>query len=341
MVFVKMPSVFKKQWFLPVLFALLGNTIVAVMKLVWFLFSGSGALFSEAVHSFADTFNQWFLMIGIRRSSKDPTDAFSYGFGKERFFWALLSACGIFFLGAGVTLYHGLELLFHPHALHVSVFSFVVLILSFCLEFFTFLIALRSLKHSHPYAKLRYLLRNWDPVTLAVVYEDGIACLWVLIALLSLWLYTLTGNPIRDGIWSVIVGLLLAIMALVLIAKNKAFLLGKAIPEKLKKEIIEHIESDPIIDRVLDFKSSILDVDVYHIKCEIECNGTALMKELGKRNYFRNEYEDVKEDYQAFLEFCVDFTGRLPRLLGTRIDELEDSIRKEFPQVRHIDLEIN
>lgn len=104
-------------------------------------------------------------------------------------------------------------------------------------------------------------------------------------------------------------------MAVILIAKNRAFLLGKAIPEKIKKEIIAHIEADPIIDRVLDFKSSILDVDVYHIKCEIECNGTALMKELGRNNYFRNEYEDVKEDYQSFLEFCVDFTGRLPRLL--------------------------
>jgi zinc transporter 9 len=130
-------------------------------------------------------------------------------------------------------------------------------------------------------------------------------------------------------------------MAIILIIKNRAFLLGKAIPAKLRKEIIELIESDPIIDKVLDFKSSILDVDVYHIKCEIECNGTAMMKELGKNNYFRNEYEDIKDDYQDFLSFCVDFTGRLPRLLGTRIDEIELHIKEKFPQVRHIDLEIN
>lgn len=311
------------------------------MKFTGFAFSGSWALFSEAVHSLADTFNQWFLMVWIRRSSKNATDIYSYGFGKERFFWALISACGIFFLGAGVTLYHGVELLANPHALHVSTFSFVVLTVSFVIESFTFIIAVRELKHAHPYAGWKHLTIHWDPVTLAVVYEDGVACLWVLIAFASLVLYTITGNPIWDWIWSVFVGLLLGVMAVILIAKNRTFLLGKSIPPKLRKEIIELIESDPIIDKVLDFKSSILDVDVYHIKCEIECNGTALMKELGRNNYFRNEYEEVKEDYQSFLEFCVDFTWRLPRLLGTRIDDLEASIKKEFPQVRHIDLEIN
>ncbi len=336
-----MSSQAKKQWFWSVLFALLGNAIVTAMKFTWFAFSGSGALFSEAVHSLADTFNQGFLMVGIRRSSRNANDVYAYGFGKERFFWALISACGIFFLWAWVTLYHGVELLLNPHSLHVSTFSFVVLAVSFVVESFTFAIAVRELRRSHPYAWWKHLMIHGDPVTLAVVYEDGVACLWVLIACASLILYTVTWNSIWDGIWSTIVGLLLGVMAIILIMKNRAFLLGKAIPPKLRKEIIEHIESDPIIDKVLDFKSSILDVDVYHIKCEIECNGTALMKELGRNNFFRNEYEDVKDDYQAFLEFCVDFTGRLPRLMGTRIDELEASIREKFPQVRHIDLEIN
>ena len=69
-------------------------------------------------------------------------------------------------------------------------------------------------------------------------------------------------------------------MAVFLIAKNRSFLLGKAIPRYMREEIIEMLEADPIIDKVIDFKSSILDMDSYHIKCEIECNGTALMKEL-------------------------------------------------------------
>ena len=102
---------------------------------------------------------------------------YSYGFGKERFFWALISACGIFFLGAGVTLYHGVELLINPHSLHVSTFSFVVLAVSFVIEAFTFAVAVRELKRSHPYAGWKHLIAHGDPVTLAVVYEDGVACL--------------------------------------------------------------------------------------------------------------------------------------------------------------------
>ena len=96
-------------------------------------------------------------------------------------------------------------------------------------------------------------------------------------------------------------------MAIFLIAKNRNYLVGTVISEELKEEIIELIESDSLIDKVLDFKSSILDVDKYHIKCEIECNGTALMKQLGKNDFFKNEYEDIKGDYQEFLAFCIAF----------------------------------
>jgi len=121
-------------------------------------------------------------MVGIKRSSKVATDNFSYGFGKERFFWALISACGIFFLGAGITLYRGVELLVTPHEIHVSTFTFVVLIVSFVVEIFTFMIAVKELIRSNPEASRGFLFRHGDPVTLAVVYEDGIACFGVLVA---------------------------------------------------------------------------------------------------------------------------------------------------------------
>src|SRR3989338_10661779 len=92
----------------PVVAALLGNTLVTVIKAAAAFVSGSSALFGEAVHSFADTLNQVLLLIGIVRSRKKPDRAFHYGYCSERFFWALISACGVFFIGAGVTIYHGL-----------------------------------------------------------------------------------------------------------------------------------------------------------------------------------------------------------------------------------------
>ena len=41
------------------------------------------------------------------------------------------------------------------------------------------------------------------------------------------------------------------------------------------------------------------------------------------------------------MRFCVEFTDRVPRVIGTRIDELEERVKKEIPAVRHIDIEIN
>lgn len=317
------------------------NWSIMILKFIGFSLSGSWTLFSEAIHSLADLLNQSLLLVGIKSSSRAANSTFAYGFGKERFLWALISACWIFFLGAGVTLYHGVEWILDPRPVVLGGFTIIALVAAFLVEGFTFGIALRELRRHDQESSWKKLLIHGDPVVLAVVYEDGIAVLWVLVAMLSLGVYQITKNPLWDAAGSLIVWILLAVMAVFLIAKNRAFLIGKAIPHEIKEEIIEMLEAEPIIDKVLDFKSSILDVNSYHIKCEIECNGTALMKELGKHNFFRNEYEEVKDDYQAFLEFCIDFTGRLPRLIGTRIDEVEAEIKKKFPQVKHIDLEIN
>jgi len=130
-------------------------------------------------------------------------------------------------------------------------------------------------------------------------------------------------------------------MAIVLINKNRKLLIGKSIPSEIKDGIIEIMEQDEIIEKVLDFKSTMLDMDTYHIKCEIECNGTGLLKEINRNNFLKNEYKEVKESYEDFLEFCIDYTRRVPRIIGTKIDTLEKKIKDKYPQVRHIDIEIN
>ena len=96
-----------------VLQALIGNGILTVIKFVAFVMSGSGAMMSEAVHSFADTANQALLFIGVKRSMRPADETFAYGYGADRFVFALMSAMGIFILGCGVTIYHGVHSLLH------------------------------------------------------------------------------------------------------------------------------------------------------------------------------------------------------------------------------------
>jgi len=331
----------KSHGFWSVLFALIGNLIITIIKFLWFLFSWSWALFSESIHSFADTINQSLLMVWIKRSSKNANHDFSYWFGRERFLRALISACWIFFIWAWVTIYHWVQSFFHEKEIMINRVIFSILAISFIVEWFTFLMAFRELRHRNPHMKFKNLFIHGDPVTLAVVYEDWLALLWVAIAATSLVLYSVTWNPLRDSLWSITIWVLLWIMAIFLIQKNRQFLIWKSIPKHIEEDIIELLEQEEMIEKVLDFKSSILDIDSYRIKCEIECNEIWILKEINKNSFLKKEYEKVKDDYQDFLEFSVDLTSRVPRILWTKIDEIEKRIKERFPQVKHIDLEIN
>lgn len=325
----------------PVIAALIGNIVVMLIKGAVAVTSGSSAMFSETVHSFADTLNQALLLVGVRRSRKKPDEEFGYGYGFERFFWALISACGIFFVGAGVTIYHGISSLQHPESVTINIFTFFVLAVSFVIEFWTFRIASRELARAYPELSWWERLDHADPSTLAVCLEDGIAVIGVIIAAFAIAMSYVTANVAWDAWGSIAIGVLLAAAAVILITKNRQYLIGRSIPEKEREEIIELLRKEPAIERVIDFKSTILDIGVYRIKCEVEFNGSALLDEAHQMEDLKDEFEKVKNDYESFKKFCVEYADRIPRLMGKRIDDIEAKLREKFPRVRHIDIEIN
>lgn len=330
-----------KNGVLPVVAALSGNAVISVMKFVGFSLSGSGALFSEAIHSVADTLNQALLLLGIKLSEKQADDRYSYGYGLERFFWALVSACGVFFVGAGVTIYHGISTLHNTEVPHFGTIPVVILFISFILESATFIFALRELNHKNPGLSMKKKLHEGDPATIAILYEDGVAVIGVFIAFVSIIASIATGNPVWDSVGSILIGILLGIVAILLIQKNRSYLIGRNIPDDVKERILRIMEADPTIEKVIDFKSSILDVGEYQIKCEVEFNGPALMKGIMENSSLRDEYDEVREDYQNFIKLIVRSVGRVPRLIGSAIDDLESRIQKEVPEVKYIDIEIN
>jgi len=321
--------------------ALVGNAVITVAKFIGFYISGSSALFSEAVHSFADTMNQSLLLIGIKKSGKRADDKYAYGYGQERFLWALISACGIFFLGAGVTAYNGIEVLLHPRPLELNPLIYFILTVSFIIETSTFYIALKELRHSGGEKKIRELLKTGDPTVIAVLYEDFVALIGVLVAFTSITLSLVTQKYYWDAIGSVIIGVMLAVVAILLINKNRSYLIKKSIPEEVKDRIIELLEADSTIERVLDFKSSVLDINHYRIKCEVEFNGSALLAEESLSDNLRTDFDRSNGDFEEFKKLFVGYLDRVPRLIGKRIDQIEKMIKNEFPEVVHIDIEIN
>jgi zinc transporter 9 len=326
---------------LPIIAAFFGNATVCVAKFAGFVLTGSGAMFSEAIHSFADTANQSLLLIGVKKTKKQPNHLFPYGYGRERFIWALISACGIFFIGAGVTIYHGVEALINKPEVHFSVWNLYILLAAFIIESFTLWLAFKDVRKHFPNDTWGSILKKADPTTLAVIYEDGLAVIGVALAGASIILSRITGQIFWDAVGSIAIGLSLGVAAIVLIAKNRNYLITKCIPAEAEEMVLAVLNSDPAIEKVLDFKSAVLDVDKYLIKCDIEFNASALMKEFNKHHFLENEYEDVKDSYENFLKFSVDYMDRVPRLVGQKIDDLEKKIRAKVPEAVFIDMEIN
>ncbi|MDO8521054.1 MAG: cation diffusion facilitator family transporter [bacterium] len=335
-----------KSWIVPkglvpVLFAICGNLLVTIFKFVGYLLSNSSSLFSEAVHSFADTLNQALLLIGVTLSRKKANAEYAYGYGSERFLWALISACGIFFLGAGVTIYHGIDSFFSEELPELSIITFAILLFALVIESFTLTKAVDELVRGERGVPLYELLREGDPVTIAVVYEDSVAVLGVLIALVGTTLTAWTGDQRFDAVGSIAIGVSLAVVAVLLIKKNREFLIGKSIPVEKRDEIIALLVAEPCIEKVIDFKSTVLDIGRYHLKCEVEWNGSALLNEILGEDDLKEIYREVSGDYEEFKKYVAYTTNRVPRLIGRAIDGIEKKIMAAFPEVKHIDIEIN
>lgn len=325
-----------------VIMALIGNIIVTTMKTIIAFFSGSASMFAESIHSFADTLNQSLLLVGLNRSEKPADKIRGYGYGIERFFWSLISACGILFIGAGITVYHSITSLIHHSDSSIHDFNYlsiVVLCLAFIIEGITLIIAIRELKGKRKFSSK--IFANSDPVTLAVVYEDGAAVLGVLVALAAQFIMHFTGNNVYDSIGGIVIGFILGFLAIILIVKNHQYIIGKSLDEKTTEEIIEFLLEDPCIENISEFKSVAIDINKYRIYTTVEWNGSPLYEEIYEAGDLKEEFDNIKDDFQEFAKLMFKTTDRIPRLVGNHIDKIEKKIREKFPEVIYVDIEIN
>ncbi len=320
-----------------VLLALIGNAFLTVVKFVTFAFSGSGAMFSEAMHTLADTSNQALLFIGIRRSHKPADAMFHYGFGGERFLFALLSAVGIFVLGCGVTLYHGVHTLSHPPELAFDWSLFAVLGVALLVDGWVLLQAVKAVHEVRGDRSLREFLRTTsDPTIAAVLLEDSVACLGVLIAAAGIALSWSTGSHIPDAVATLLIGLMMGAIAIWLGYKNRSLILGRALPDDVQREIVAYLAEQPTIERVHAIKSRIVGAERFKFGAEVDWNGAVLAEGLGA---FVESRRDELGNETGRQGFARDFGERLTEALGDEIDRIEAELRERFPQLAFVDLE--
>ena len=319
-----------------VIAALIGNTFVTVIKLVAFVLSGSGAMLSETIHSFADTGNQLLLFIGLKRGQKEADDRFHYGYGGERFVFGMLSAAGIFFIGCGITIYHGITSLISPHEVHPTTLTFLVLALSFVIEGSVLMFAVRGLlrqKGDVPFWE--YVRERADPAAVAILLEDGAAVLGVTLAAGGIAASYFTGNPIFDALTSLIIGVLLGIVAFYLVSENREHLLGRAVPEGVEDRFIDIVLDHPSVRSIRDVKTRELTPESYILKAEITFDNDYIAERLNRQSLEKIALDGPKGD-RALRRMTAAVTD----LIATEIAALEVEIRRVIPQAKHIDIEV-
>jgi solute carrier family 30 (zinc transporter), member 9 len=209
------------------------NTVIAAAKGFGWFVTASPTLFAETVHSLADVSNQVLLKVGEVRGRRGPDAVHPFGRGQEKFFWSLVSAVSVFFVGCGINIYHGVVALLQQQP--VEPFTPLVLgllLFALALESFTFVVALREI------GGWKGLAENRTKTTvLAVVLEDAVAMLGILLTLLVAGVSLVFGpRPVFDAVVAITVGVLLGAMALFLAAINRRLLIDA---------------SDPVLDRLV------------------------------------------------------------------------------------------
>jgi len=297
---------------LAVLGALFANALIAILKLVAALITGSSGMMAEALHSIADTTNQIFLLLGLRFYKRPASDKHPFGYGKERFFWSFIAAIFIFGVGATYAIYEGIEKLAHPHPPINLRWAYGVLAISFVLEAGSIALALyQEVKEAHHegLSFADYLRDSKDPTAKTVLFEDSAALIGIVIAATGLVLtdYQVGGaaGAYWDGMASILIGLVLAVVAFVLARSSRGLLLGEAANPKVLAAIKRAIESHPNVEQVVEL----------------------LTMHLAPKQILINSHVKLRPDL---------VTGDIVK----SIEEIEERIKRAEPKVEMIFLEV-
>ncbi|CQR60003.1 Cation Diffusion Facilitator Family Transporter [Streptomyces leeuwenhoekii] len=229
-----------------VLVALAANLVIAVAKAAGGFLAGSPALLSEAAHSVADSMNEVFLLAALRRSRRPADRRHPFGYGKERFFWSLLAAVGIFVMGGCFSFYQGVEALRGGAAEELGgyVAGLVVLGVALLAEGASLLRALYQVRHQGGSRGLR------DPALRTVVAEDGTAVVGVTLAIAGMVLHMATGQVVWEACASLAIGTLLVYVAYRLGREARDQLIGEAADPEASGRIRALLQAQPEIDSV-------------------------------------------------------------------------------------------
>lgn len=282
--------------------ALAANLGIAVAKFVAAALTGSSAMLTEGFHSVVDSLNQVLLLYGQKTSARPPDEIHPLGYGREVYFWSFVVAILIFATGAGLSIYEGILHIRHPEPMSDPLVNYIVLAVAFLMEGSSWIVAVRAFGAKR--GELGWwtaIHRSKDPPTFIVLFEDTAALIGLLFAASGVALAQLTGNPVWDGVASVVIGVVLGVVAILLARESKGLLIGERADPALAAAVRAAVDGRPEVTRVVD-------VATVHI---------------GPNSIFVGLSVDFDDDVRAGV-------------LETLVAELEGRLRREWPAISAI-----
>ena len=281
------------------------NFFIAGVKTVIAVITSSSAMFSEAVHSYVDSGNQFILWFGIKQSKKPNKLIYPLGRGKEEYFWTLVVAVLIFTIGGLVSLEHGIEALSHPKELKNLFISIIVLSMSIVLELYVLYKAVKELRtksKTDTTSVFKLLKESTDGPLIAIVVEDFAATLGLGIALVGSILANVTSNPVYDAASSILIGILLMVSGLFLGYEMKHLITGETVNTKTKDKIYNTIEQNDMIKNVESLKIISIGANKYLVLCTLDYLDTAQDSDVVNvnselKNKIFRDFEEITEIY--------------------------------------------
>jgi cation diffusion facilitator family transporter len=244
--------------FLSVMAALAANTAIAVAKGTAAALTASPALFAETLHTLADAGNEVLLFVALRRSARPADDTHPFGYGPERYYWALLAAIGMFVVGGAVSVWEGVNALVHPRELETFWVGVAVLVIALVLDGSSRVVAVRGLRRQAGArgVTVRQLLRESpDPTIITIYLEDSIDVLGAALALVALVLHEVTGSALPDALATIVIGLLLGYAAARLTGRNRQLLTNQAVPPRYVDKVRARLTAADGIDGVASLQA--------------------------------------------------------------------------------------
>ena len=271
--------------------SLFANIIIACAKMVGFIFTGSGGMLAETIHSIADTGNQVILLFGGNRSRRKATRTHQFGYGTERYFYSFIVALAIFLIGGVFATFEGIIKLREEYEIQHASVAIVILAVALVMESYALrTVVNESNKTRSTMSWKKYVKSSKNPELPVLLLEDSAAVIGLLLAFSGIILTMVTGNSMFDAIATLLIGLLLIIVAIFLGKEMKSLLIGEAVVPLEEEQIRTLVSSVDGVVKIIHMRTLHLSPEEILLAIKIGVNPTLSMSELSN---LINEIEGV------------------------------------------------